>query len=249
VRSVPWADGTRELLQHSVDYLDKGGDFDRRIAMICIDNSVELMIRTFLSLPRRARGTAGPTRKELEESQNSFPMLLDLLERYGSDRLNGIALDEIEWFHKIRNDLYHSGQGVTVELAKAEAYIGIAITLFRNLFGVDLELSSINQKEELIGHFLGTWGLVEAKFYELRPSKPSGEYAYYWNREYLSRINKKAADLWHNLSYQRNIVIHSPGSLEASDLIALIKDTEELLTILKRQDKSYKPEGGEEGSA
>ena len=41
----PWADGPRELLQHSIDHLDSGSDFDKRVAMIGIDNAVELIIK------------------------------------------------------------------------------------------------------------------------------------------------------------------------------------------------------------
>jgi hypothetical protein len=30
----PWAQGLKELIQHAVDHLAIGGDFDRRIAMM-----------------------------------------------------------------------------------------------------------------------------------------------------------------------------------------------------------------------
>jgi hypothetical protein len=40
----PWSEGPKELLQHAVGHLAHDGDFDRRIAMISIDNAVELMI-------------------------------------------------------------------------------------------------------------------------------------------------------------------------------------------------------------
>jgi len=52
---TPWVDGPRELLQHAVDHLSLGGDFDRRIAMVSIDNSVELTVKTFLGLPKRSK--------------------------------------------------------------------------------------------------------------------------------------------------------------------------------------------------
>ena len=55
----PWTDGPRELIQHAVDHLALGGDFDRRIAMISVDNAVELTIKTYLGLPERARGDKG----------------------------------------------------------------------------------------------------------------------------------------------------------------------------------------------
>jgi len=94
----PWTDGPRELLQHAADHLSLGGDFDRRIAMISVDNAVELAIKTYLGLPERARGSSGPTRKELEAASESFPALLDLLDRHGADKLTGVALGDVEWY-------------------------------------------------------------------------------------------------------------------------------------------------------
>ena len=42
----PWAAGPRELLNHAFEHLAKGKPFDFRIAMISIDNAVELTIKT-----------------------------------------------------------------------------------------------------------------------------------------------------------------------------------------------------------
>jgi hypothetical protein len=52
----PWTDGSRELIQHTIDHLALGGDFDRRIAMISVDNAVELTLwpaTACLTLPRK----------------------------------------------------------------------------------------------------------------------------------------------------------------------------------------------------
>jgi hypothetical protein len=68
----PWTDGPRELLQHAADHLNLGADFDRRMAMISIDNAVELLVKTYLGLPERARQTKGPGRKELESPPSHF---------------------------------------------------------------------------------------------------------------------------------------------------------------------------------
>ena len=122
----PWSEGPKELLQHAVGHIAHDGDFDRRIAMISIDNAVELMVKTFLSLPRRKLGTKGPSRKQLEEASNSFPSVLDLLEEFAGERLTGVSLDEIEWYHRIRNQLYHSGNGITVEVARVQTYLSLA---------------------------------------------------------------------------------------------------------------------------
>jgi hypothetical protein len=137
----PWTDGLQELIQQAMDHLALGGDFDRRIAMISVDNSVELMIKTYLGLPERARGFKEPSRKELEIASESFPGLLDLLQNYATHKITGLSLDDIEWYHRLRNQLYHSGNGFTVDVSKVETYLQLAISLFESPFGF---LPSIN---------------------------------------------------------------------------------------------------------
>jgi hypothetical protein len=47
---------------------------------------------------------------------HNFPGLLDILEEHCADELAGIALGEIEWYRRLRKQLYHQGNGLTVEL-------------------------------------------------------------------------------------------------------------------------------------
>ena len=70
--SRPWTSGPQELIDHAMEHLKGSSPFDCRIAMISIDNAVELTIRTFLGLPKRVRGTEGPARRELEEAGDPF---------------------------------------------------------------------------------------------------------------------------------------------------------------------------------
>ena len=75
-----WTAGPKELLDHATSHLQSKTPFDCRIAMISIDNAVELAARTYLGLPKRVRGTEGPSRRDLEAA-SGFPDLLDLLEK------------------------------------------------------------------------------------------------------------------------------------------------------------------------
>src|SRR5436190_2663351 len=110
----PWASGPGEILQHGVALLQKDSDRNRRLAMLSIDNAVELMIKTYLGLPKRVTGLA-ISRPEYGEISESFPRMLDALERYAVDKLESINLGDIEWYHRLRNELYHQGNGLTVE--------------------------------------------------------------------------------------------------------------------------------------
>ena len=110
----PWASGPGEVLLHGLALLDKDSGTNRRLALIAIDNAVELSVKTYLSLPKRLTGLSIP-RKRLEEISESFPSLLDALEEFASDKLEGVDLGSIEWYHRLRNQLYHQGYGLSVE--------------------------------------------------------------------------------------------------------------------------------------
>jgi len=151
----PWASGPGEILKHGLELLKKDTDANRRLAMISIDNAVELMMKTYLGLPLRVTGLK-ISRSEYQEFAESFPTLLDALEKYASEKLEGINLGEIEWYHRIRNELYHQGNGLTVERDKVEVYAELANVLFANLFGFRL----VEPKENgaiLLGEFMQAW--------------------------------------------------------------------------------------------
>lgn len=110
----PWASGPGEILKHGLELLKEDSDTNRRLAMISIDNAVELMMKTYLGLPQRVTGLR-ISRSEYQEFAESFPKLLDALEKYVGDKIDGINLGEIEWYHRICNELYHQSNGLTVE--------------------------------------------------------------------------------------------------------------------------------------
>ena len=56
VMKSTWASGAIELLKHADSHIDLNTAFDKRIAFISIDNCVETIIRTFISLPKVKSG-------------------------------------------------------------------------------------------------------------------------------------------------------------------------------------------------
>jgi hypothetical protein len=226
----PWTDGLQELIQHAMDHLALGGDFDRRIAMISIDNSVELMIKTYLGLPERARGFKGPSRKELKTASESFPGLLDLLQNYATHKITGLSLDDIEWYHRLRNQLYHSGNGFTVDVSKVETYLQLAISLFENLFGFLPSINRASATHTKAGQFLDLWNKFE---HGLRKQLPPKEgLAYYWKREYMRKVDPHAVDLYNTVSQFRNELVHGLESPTPSTIDKLIADLRKLMTML-----------------
>jgi hypothetical protein len=164
----PWIEGPLELLKHGLGHLELGSDFDARIAMISIDNAVELMIKTYLGLPLRVTGVTGLSRRKYEEISQSFSSLLDGFESYASKKIVGIELGDIEWFHRLRNQLYHEGNGITVERGKVEGYAEIAKILFFNLFDVAIDGLIEEKPYGLVGEFFSNWAKLEQELLRLR---------------------------------------------------------------------------------
>jgi hypothetical protein len=129
----PWTSGPSELLDHAKDHLAKGTDVDNRFAMISVDNAVELMLSTYLHLPKSVTAL-DLTQTEKQEFTRYFPTLLWKVNELVPDRLSAVPLPEIEWFHHIRNQLYHQGNVLTVERDKVGIYLKHAETLMSSLF-------------------------------------------------------------------------------------------------------------------
>lgn len=227
----PWTDGPKELIQHAVDHLDLGGDFDRRIAMVSIDNAVELTIKTFLGLPERIRGYKGPTRKVLEEANESFPALLDLLETHATQLIVGLSLGDIDWYHRLRNQLYHSGNGITVDSSKVEIYLQLANSLFQSLFGVAPALNRNVAVQTNTGRFLHLWNIFEQGLRRQLPKKE--DLAYFWKRDYLRDVSEDAVSLYESVLDFRNELVHNLSVKNAQEITIKIAELEKLIAILK----------------
>ncbi|MHA1694959.1 MAG: hypothetical protein ACTSVV_14740 [Promethearchaeota archaeon] len=152
-----WLSGPKELIDHSLEHLKSAEPFDLRIAMISIDNAVELMIKIFLSLNKR---NLNIEYKEYKNAIQNFPLMLDLLNKYVSDIISPSYLDEIELLHRIRNHLYHSGIGITISKQVVEKYLAFAKEIFLRLFGINIVFKE-NEFVEKVGKFLNIWSNFE----------------------------------------------------------------------------------------
>lgn len=257
----PWASGPSEILQHGLSLLKKDSDTNRRLALLSIDNSVELAIKTYLSLPRRATNIR-LSRKEYLEISESFPRLLDALEQYAAEKLEGIDLSDIEWFHRLRNELYHQGNGLTVEKDKVEIYAELAKILFRNLFEFDVEITGQNESADLLGSFLVAWVDIERAFSEIVEKNPTmfkhsrGPLGNLFIVDELVNnrlIKANTADRINEIREIRNKVVH--GVENFRDLITpeLIIETKSIAEQLKNpyipppyQDEEYDNDNSED---
>jgi len=136
----PWQSGPTELIRYALDYLHHPSDFSQRIAFLFLDVGVETLFKTFLELPEEVTGAElsyGKRREAVEE--RSFHQLVKGVKEAAGERLDGINLAHVQFYHGLRNKLYHQGNGITVPVDHAKGYASIAVELLRRLLSVDLE--------------------------------------------------------------------------------------------------------------
>ena len=231
-----WASGSLELLKHAEAHMDEESAFDNRIAFISIDNSVEITIRTFLGLPARHFVGAKPSRKEIEAASNSFPGLLDLLVKYAANRLVGIDPMDIEFYHRLRNKLYHHGTGLAVEESHISAYITIAELLLLKLFGIEYTWKSFGKKPSQEDVLL-IWNKIEKQLEELfYLAGIDDKGTYKWEKVLSKKI--LSMDLINQLTelrMERNKLVHSTKKMTKKELNFVLKKAHDTWMVLVNQ--------------
>jgi hypothetical protein len=150
----PWMRGPFELLRHAFGHSNSGSDTDRRIALIGFDNAIEVCIDVYLRLhPKIRRGVEIP-REEADKARVNYHTKLEFLDRHvaGNAMALVVPIETVIWYHTLRNELYHSGNGMVPELHVVEGALEAAISVFEALFGVNprpLLHASDQPKEQL----------------------------------------------------------------------------------------------------
>jgi len=235
----PWSTGPGEILKHGLSLLKKDSDTNRRLAMINIDNAVELMIKTYLGLPKRVTKFSLP-RKEYQDISERFTALLDALEKYAADKLDGVNLGDLEWYHRLRNELYHQGNGLTVERQKVEVYSELAKILFRNLFGYQV-LEQPSSKSELLGEFMEAWLTIENGLREdadrnsMTGFRPQGMHRVFKFIKGAGLVPPKELKEIDELRKIRNQIVHGP--LDYREIL-----TPDVMSLAKRIATRCSPE-------
>ena len=218
-----WASGALELIKHADLHIDKNTAFDKRMAFICVDNCVEISIKTFLSLPKVKSGIS-VGRKDIDEAGDSFPKIVELLYKCAASKLVGIDSADIEFYHRIRNKLYHEGTGLSVDEKHLQAYRGIAGVLLKNLFNIILPAKTDDMNMEKL---ISNWNAIEN--WGKRQMEGKGiSFTYKWEKFYYEPIKEEISELRN----ARNRLVHSENIAE-KDVKFWAKKSEALLKELK----------------
>lgn len=156
----PWQKTPAELIALGLEYLRRSTDFDKSIAFLLLDVGVETLFKTFLTLPeevtaakgsysKRSRAAKGNDSKPsetaevrgsklFEPAEAKFHVVVQGIKEAAGDQVKDFDLDHVLHYHRIRNRLYHEGDGVTATTENADEYARLAVGLLKALLDVDL---------------------------------------------------------------------------------------------------------------
>lgn len=145
---LPWARDPFELLVHGEVHLRQGGDFDRRIALISLDNAIEVAITTYLILKPIHRGGRSYNGQKVTQWLHNYHTKLDFLECELKSRKDKWAVDRthILWVHTQRNEQYHDGNSGVPKESVLDIAHKATLWVFSFLFEVaDVETELENE--------------------------------------------------------------------------------------------------------
>lgn len=146
----PWQSGPLELIKYAIEHLHQEDEFNQRIAFLLLDVGVETLFKTFLQLPEEVTKTKVSFSERTKASEGNFHELIQGIKKAAGNRLSNIDLTHIQFYHDLRNKLYHQGNGITIPTEKANGYALLAVECLKSLLDVDLNpILSSKQEDEL----------------------------------------------------------------------------------------------------
>ena len=144
-----WATRPFELIHHAEIHYRKDSDYDRRLALISFDNSIEVSITTYLSLNPIQRSNRQYSKERCKASGlvNAFHTKLDffILRNTPSRGLpQHKDKADIVWYHEQRNEHYHGGTSGVPEKRTLDEIRQVALWIFSVLF----ETPTLNQNSK-----------------------------------------------------------------------------------------------------
>ncbi|GHV90113.1 hypothetical protein AGMMS50268_06160 [Spirochaetia bacterium] len=149
----PWTIKPFELLFHAEIHFVKSTDYDKRLALISFDNSIEVSISTYLSLHPSQRNGKNYAKKYVEEKLQNYHTKIDFF----VERINELRLplhterSEIIFYHEQRNNQYHGADSSAPSTMVLNKIREIAIWAFSVLFEIhnveNLLKDAINESE------------------------------------------------------------------------------------------------------
>ena len=134
----PWCIKPFELLFHAELHFQKGTDYDRRLALVSFDNSIEVSITTYLTLNPIQRENRSYPQTCVDKWLKNYHTKLDFFFTELTSR--GLPVykgkDDIVWLHCERNEQYHGSSAGVPSIYTLNGIRQTAIWVFSILFQI-----------------------------------------------------------------------------------------------------------------
>src|SRR5258706_12236049 len=98
----PWQVMPAKIIKLALEHAKKDNDFDHQVSFLLLDIGVETALKVYL------------VNKKQDVEKLNFPTLLGKVKEHLTNRDPNLIqqIEDIGYFHGIRNKLYHQGDGV-----------------------------------------------------------------------------------------------------------------------------------------
>ncbi len=171
----PWQKTAKNLIRYAQKFQNTNDEFERQVGYLLLDVGVETLFRVFVTQPgievklgytRRdkiAKGTVEKTNFQRDEitlsgfDELAFHKLTDAVKQMAGEKVNTDDIKRVEYFHNIRNKIYHLGDGIVPTKENFEEYLELAQSLLKTLLNVSQDseqmVLDVQGDDLLFGYF------------------------------------------------------------------------------------------------
>jgi hypothetical protein len=253
----PWQTLPANLIAYGIKHSEMESEFEQQVGFLLLDIGVETTLKVFHTLPENVSRVRDVEKKLLKQDDKFLLKITDVvnLDKTNFHFLISVARElteeglieendwkNLEYFHSIRNKLYHQGDGVTTTKANLNGYATLSRKLIRVLLSVDLEpdaWAAETRSTRNDGFFNGFWlvsfeemgkdlsDALEGLTTELSVITEQ-EIPLYTTRRFIRDINH----IWEEMMKDEG------GCAEIEDMVAMRQDRRHALSALMGQDST-----------
>jgi hypothetical protein len=234
--------GPLDLLNHAHVHLKNLTEFDNRIALISVDNAIELLIKIFF----KKNEDIIPEPNEYKKIVKNFPKMVRSLELFFEGKIFIDEINAILTYHKIRTRLSTRWDAIELKKEDIASYMALGITLISRLFNIKkstLESRLEHWKQDLpslLGSFLLDSGYIDhsleltaedEKYGELKDRRIEAKSAL----EFLLSINvlnEKDEEIIRKIKDVRKDIIEDGKIPSLQELKQFTKELSQILNVL-----------------
>jgi len=141
--SNPWIESTFELINQSLKFFLTYEDEYKKLSFVCMDNCIEIGMKTYIeNYLGKKKIVYQNHKKNLDESD--FWLLTKFLEMDG--KINQNESKNLNYYHKIRNLLYHRGSTIPKQ-KDLQNYMALILKILRKFFLDDFDTAKNEEYE------------------------------------------------------------------------------------------------------